>query len=173
MPVDSQYDHAEQALPAAPRDAEGRWQKGVSGNPAGRPRGSRNQATLMAQALLDAASAMLTHKAIERSVADDGVTLRFCLARILAPRRTPPVELDLPPLETHNDLALAMAAVGEAAAAGDITPAEALDLARVVDTAIRAIAARDAEFRENYFWRRERSPAAPPLRPATAASDPA
>ena len=47
VPVDSQYYQAEQAQPGheaeqlnrelcAIRDAEGRWQKGVSGNPAGR-----------------------------------------------------------------------------------------------------------------------------------------
>jgi hypothetical protein len=46
-----------------------------------------------------------------------------------------------------------------------------LDLARTVDTAIRTIKARDGEYRENYFWRRERSPAAPPLPPAKPASD--
>jgi hypothetical protein len=182
VPVDSQYYQAEQTQPIpeaeqlkaelrAQRDAEGRWQKGASGNPAGRPLGSRNRATLMAQALLDASSAILTGKAIERSVADDGVTLRFCLARILAPRRTPPVELDLPPLDTAKNLALAMAVIGKAGAEGDITPAEAMELARVVDTAIGAVAARDAEVRENYFWGRERSPAAPRLAPAKPAGD--
>ena len=58
-----------------------------------------------------------------------------------------------------------LAAIGKAAAVGEITPAEALDLARMVDTAIRAVAARDPEFRENYFWGREPAPAAPPLPP--------
>jgi hypothetical protein len=189
VPVDSQYyqveqgqpdRHAEQDQPGpeaqqlsreliALRDAEGRWQKGVSGNPAGRPRGARNRATLMAEALLDAASAMMISKAIEKSVAGDAVTLRFCLARILAPRRTSPVELDLPPLDTQQDLALAMAAVGKAAAEGEITPAEASELARVVDTAMRAIKEREYEFRENRVKGRTPSPAAPPLVP----SDPA
>jgi hypothetical protein len=165
VPVDSQFYQAEQAAGGpASRDAEGRWRKGASGNPAGRPRGSRNQATRMAEMLLDAAAEALTGKAIERALAGDDVALRFCLARIVAPRRAPAVELDLPPLDTRKDLALAMAAVGEAAAQGTIAPAEALDLARVVDTAIRAIEARDAEHRENRFWGRERSPAAPPLR---------
>ncbi len=183
MPVDSQYYQAEQAQPnreaeqvgreqVVLRDAEGRWQKGASGNPGGRPLGSRNRATLMAQALLDASSAILTGKAIERSVADDGVTLRFCLARILAPRRTPPVELELPPLDTAKDLALAMAAIGKAAAAGEITPAEAVEFARMVDTAMRTIEAREAEFRENHFWGRKRAPAAPPLPPETAPATP-
>ncbi len=175
MPVDSQYYHAEQAeggLPA-PRDAEGRWRQGVSGNPKGRPRGARNRATRMAEMLLDAAAATLAGKAIERALAGDDVALRFCLARIVAPRRAPAVELDLPPLDTQQDLALAMAAVGEAAARGDIAPSEALDLARVVDTAIRAVEARDAEFRTNQLWGRERNPAAPPARRPKADCDPA
>jgi len=124
----------------------------------------------MAQALLDASAAILTDKAIGRASGDDAVTLRFCLARILAPRRTPPVALDLPPLDTARDLAQAMAAIGAAAAQGSLTPAEALDLARVIDTALRTIEARDAEYRANHFWGRERSPAAPPLPPGPAGS---
>lgn len=166
MPVDSQYDQVEQARLPGPRDAEGRWWKGASGNPAGRPRNSRNQATRMAAMPLDAAAANLTGRASERALAGDDVASRFCLARIVAPRRVPSVEIDLPPLDIQKDLALAMAAVGEAAARGDIAPAEALALARVVDTAIRAIEARDAELRTNHFWGRERSPGAPPLRPS-------
>ncbi len=54
MPVDSQYYQAKQAQPdreaeqvereqMAPPDAEGRWQKGVSGNPGGRRRRLRPQ----------------------------------------------------------------------------------------------------------------------------------
>jgi hypothetical protein len=180
VPVVSQYYQAEQAQPDrdaeqlnrelnAVRDAEGRWQKGVSGNPAGRPRGARNRATLMAEALLDTAAGILISKGIEKAISGDAVTLRFCLARILAPRRTSPVELELPALDTQQDLALAMAAVGQATAAGEITPAEASELARVVDTAMRAIKEREYEFRENRVKGRTRSPAAPPLPP----SDPA
>jgi uncharacterized protein YukE len=180
VPVDSQYYQAEQAQPDreaeqlnralnAIRDAEGRWQTGVSGNPVERPRGSRNRATLMAEALLDAAAGILTSKGIEKAISGDAVTLRFCLARILALRRTSPVELALPPLDTQQDLALAMAAVGKAAAQGEITPAEASEFAHMVDTAMRAIKEREYEFRENRVKGRTRSPAAPPLPP----SDPA
>jgi hypothetical protein len=188
VPVDSQYYQAEQASPdsaAQPdgeaaqlnrelwglRNEQGQWQKGMSGNPAGRPRGARNRATLMAEALLDAAAGILTHKGIEKAISGDAVTLRFCLARLIAPRRSSPVELDLPPLDTHNDLALAIAAVGKAAAAGVITPAEATQFASVVDTAMRMIAAREYEYRENRVKGRDRSPAAPPLPPAAANVD--
>ncbi len=65
-----------------------------------------------------------------------------------------------------------MAVIGKAAAAGEITPAEAVEFARMVDTAMRTIEAREAEFRENHFWGRKRAPAAPPLPPETAPATP-
>lgn len=154
------------------RDAVGRWQRGVSGNPAGRPRGSRNRATILAQALLDSTADILTQKAIEKAMTGDSVSLRFCLARILAPRRGSPVELDLPPLDTQKELALAIAAVGRAVAAGEVTPAEAAELARLFATAMRAIEAREHEYIENRCKSRDRSPAAPPLPPARVDADP-
>jgi hypothetical protein len=137
----------------------------ASGNPAGRPRGSRNRATLMAEALLDASAAILLSNTIEKAIAGDGVNQRFCLARILAPRRSSPIELDLPQLDTQKDLALAIAEVGKAVADGEITPAEASELARVLETAMRAIEAREAELSENHFWGRKRARPRRPLRP--------
>ena len=154
------------------RDAVGRWQKGVSGNPASRPLGSRNRATLLAQASLDATADILTQKAIEKAMTGDAVSLRFCPARILAPRRSSPIELDLPPLDTQKELALAIAAVGRAVAAGDVTPAEAAGLSRFFETAMHAIEAREAEFATDHFWGRKRPPAGPPLPPTGPALEP-
>ena len=145
MPVDSQQNQAEQAKAGRRRDPGGRWLKGASGNPAGRPRGARNEATRLAQALLDEAAPALIRTAIDKALAGDAVALRFCLARLLAPRRHSPVELELPTLDTAKGVAAAISAVAEAAAQGVIAPAEALDLSRVVDAAIRAFAACEQE----------------------------
>ena len=102
----------------------------------------------------------------------DAVSLRFCPARILAPRRSSPIELDLPPLDTQKELALAIAAVGRAVAAGDVTPAEAAGLSRFFETAMHAIEAREAEFATDHFWGRKRPPAPPPLPPTGPALEP-
>lgn len=59
--------------------------KGVSGNPAGRKAGTRNRATMAAEALLDGEAEALTRKAVELALQGDTVALRLCLER-LCPR---------------------------------------------------------------------------------------
>jgi hypothetical protein len=65
----------------------GRFRKGQSGNPAGRPRGARNATTLAAEALLAGEAAALTRKAIELALDGDVVALRICLDKILPARQ--------------------------------------------------------------------------------------
>ena len=57
----------------------GQFEKGVSGNPTGRPKGSRNAATLAIEALLDGQAEALTQKAIQMAMDGDPVALRLCL----------------------------------------------------------------------------------------------
>ena len=56
--------------------------KGESGNPLGRPLGSRHRVTLALDALLDGEPEKITRKAVEMAPAGDGVALRLCLDRI-------------------------------------------------------------------------------------------
>ena len=66
------------------------FEKGTSGNPSGRPRGSRNATTLALEALLDGQANALTQKAIDLALAGDMAALRLCLDRILPPARIAP-----------------------------------------------------------------------------------
>ena len=52
------------------------FKPGQSGNPAGKPKGARNKATLAIEALLDGEAEALTRKAIERALEGDGVALK-------------------------------------------------------------------------------------------------
>ncbi len=125
--------------------------KGQSGNPAGRPRGSKNRKTLAARELLDGGAEALTRKAVELAMNGDAGAMRLCLERVLAPRREPEVRLDLPPIRDAGDVAGALGAVtgggrggvGE----GGVTPSEGGTLGRLLDTYIRAIEATDFERR--------------------------
>jgi hypothetical protein len=106
--------------------------KGVSGNPAGRPPGSRNRAGEIAQALLDGEAEALTRRCVELALDGDRVALKLCLER-LVPRRSRAVALDLPAIASTADLAPAIATIAHAVAAGDLTPYDGAELARIFD----------------------------------------
>ena len=53
----------------------------------------------------------------------------------------------MPPVHGAPDLAAAMTAVADAAAAGKVSPREGADFARMVDSIIRSIDLRDVERR--------------------------
>jgi hypothetical protein len=105
---------------------------GVSGNPSGRPRGSRNKTTLAVEALLEGEAEALTRKAIERALEGDATALRLCLDRLAPPRRDRPAPFDMPALKEAADARDAFAAIVAATAEGELTPSEAATLAKLV-----------------------------------------
>ena len=131
----------------AERTTNGQFVKGQSGNPAGRPAGCRNHATRAAETLLDGEAEALTRKAVALALDGDAMALRLCLERVVAPRRTRAVNLDLPPIADPADIAAAMAAITSAVAQGTITPGEGAEVAKVVDTYVRAIELSDFDRR--------------------------
>ena len=116
----------------------GRFEKGVSGNPAGRPAGSRNNATLACEALLGGQAEALTQKAVDMALAGDTVALKLCLERIYPARRDRPVTFALPPISSPRDAADIAAAIAEAVAAGHVTPSEAAEFGKVIEIYIKA-----------------------------------
>lgn len=115
------------------------FQPGQSGNPAGKPKGARHASTLAMEALLDGEAQALTRKAIELALAGDIPALRLCLERTLPPRKDRPLLIELPAIESTADVVKASAAIVSAVATGQITPAEASELSKVIDTHTRAI----------------------------------
>ena len=125
----------------------GQFQKGASGNPAGRPPGARNRATLAVEALLEGEAEKLSRKAVEMALEGNAVALRLCLDRIAPPRRGRPVSLDIGAVKTPADLADAQAVVLSAMAAGEMTSEEAADVARVIEAVGSAYERRELESR--------------------------
>src|SRR5829696_2272138 len=123
------------------------FQPGQSGNPSGRPPGSRNKTTLAVDALLDGEAETLTRKAIELAKAGDLVALRLCLDRICPPRKDRPVRFDLPELRTAEDAKLAASALLKAVADGDLTPSEASEIGRLLDSYTRILEREEFEKR--------------------------
>jgi hypothetical protein len=71
---------------------DGRWQKGISGNPAGRARGARNKRTIMEEALLAVAAERVAADIVRHARCGDtaalGVLARWTRTRMGA-RRDP------------------------------------------------------------------------------------
>lgn len=116
-----------------------RFEPGQSGNPAGRKVGSRNKATMAAQALIDGKAEEVVNKALELALAGDGPVLRAILDRLCPPRKDGPIKVTLPAMQSAADLSAAMSAILAACAAGELTPSEAATLAGLVETHRKAI----------------------------------
>ncbi|MFN8828900.1 MAG: DUF5681 domain-containing protein [Labrys sp. (in: a-proteobacteria)] len=124
-----------------------RFNPGQSGNPAGKPKGTRNRTTLAVEAPLEGEAEALSRKAIDLALAGDTVALRLCLERIAPVRKGRAIAVDLGPVSTAQDLANAQATIIAAMGAGEITTDEASDAAKVVELVGAALERRDIEAR--------------------------
>jgi hypothetical protein len=115
------------------------FEKGESGNPAGRPRGARNRATLLMQNLLADDAEAIGRKAIEMAIAGDLAAIRLCMDRLAPVRKDEPVAFELPPIEKPADIVAATASIVAAVAAGELTPSQAAEVSKVIDVHVRAL----------------------------------
>lgn len=141
---------ADNPLQKQPGRGPGRpFEPGQSGNPAGRPKGSRNAATRAVEVLLDGQAHALTKKAIDVALNGDGnvVALRLCLERIAPPRRASPIDIDLPQIGSLADLGAAAISVINNVADGGITPDQGAKLLDMIERTAKLYAGTELEAR--------------------------
>jgi hypothetical protein len=130
-----------------PRRRGRSFPKGQSGNPAGRPPGSRNRTTLAAEALLEGELEAMSRVLMELARKGHPIALRIYYDRVLPPLRERRLNFHLPPLNSAEDAMKASAAITAMAAAGEITLSEAEGMGKLVDNFIRALEAHDFDQR--------------------------
>jgi len=118
---------------ATERTATGRFAPGCSGNPAGRPLGSRNKSTLALEDALATHTEELVDLLLRSASEGKGAALRICFDRIAPPRKGRPVPFELPPLTCPDDVVAAASAIVAGMAAGELTPQEARDMFKVLE----------------------------------------
>jgi hypothetical protein len=119
-----------------------RFQKGQSGNPAGKPKGAKDKRTEL-RALLQPHAEALIQKAVDLALAGDTTALRICVDRLIPPIRSDVVTL--PGLE--GSLAEQGKAVLEALARGEITPDAAATILQAIVSQARVVEADELERR--------------------------
>jgi hypothetical protein len=115
------------------------WKPGQSGNPAGKPRGTRNKATEMVLKLMAGGAEEITLAVIEAARGGDLAAARLVIDRLAPPMRERPVSLVLPDTATAEGVSKAQQAILQAVAGGDLTPSEGHTLSGIVEAHRRAL----------------------------------
>ena len=107
--------------------------KGVSGNPAGKPKGARHKTSLAVEALLEGEAENITRKAIEMAKAGDITAIKLVLERLVPAKREREVYIELGNINTASDLAEASNRIAKGVGGGILTPGEAQGLMNILE----------------------------------------
>ena len=117
-----------------------------TGNP-GKPRGSRNKATLAIESLLQGQAEALTQTALTKALEGDSVALRLCMDRIAPPPKDAAVTFSMPTMSNALDAAEAAGSVLKAVSEGELTPIEATRVMGLIDSYRRTLELTEIEER--------------------------
>lgn len=123
------------------------FEPGQSGNPNGRPPGSRNKVTVAIEQLLEDDAENIAAKAIELAKNGDPALMRVVLNRLSPPRKDRHIAYTLPPIESVADGLVALGAIADAVAAGELTPSEAKHLSDFIGNYVKAFEVMELEVR--------------------------
>jgi hypothetical protein len=123
------------------------WKPGQSGNPAGKPPGTRNKATQVVLALMETGAEEITKAIIDAARNGDMAAARLVLDRLAPPARERPISLDLPDTSTIAGVNQAQQTILEAVGAGELLPSEGTTLATILESRRKAIETEELERR--------------------------
>ena len=123
----------------ATRTQSGQFLPGQSGNPAGRPRGSRNRASVLRDLLEEHEATAIARLVVDRALAGDWAAMRVCFTRLYPPAKDAPIDFEMPGILSTADAVAAGAAVIAAMGVGDITPSEAQKVMAVLAAQTRLL----------------------------------
>ena len=117
------------------RNTAGQFTEGNSG----KPKGSRNKATIAIESLLEGQAEALTQTAISKALDGDSMALRLCIDRIAPLPKDNTISFTLPHMENAKDASKAAGSVLKAVSIGEITPIEGSRVMGLIDSFRRTL----------------------------------
>ena len=111
----------------------------------GRPQGSRNKTTLLAQEMLQSHAPEIVNKCLEMALQGDTVAIRLCLERVAPVRSKRPVNLGALPMSTVAELSQASDTVLRKVSSGELTILEARGMAQLIADRRKVLLIEEAE----------------------------
>jgi Arc/MetJ family transcription regulator len=124
-----------------------KFRPGKSGNPKGRPKGTRNRLQVAVDELLQADAPEIVRVTLAKAKEGDAAFVRMVLDRITPPAKDRSVAFEMPDIESAQDAARAAGAVLRAVADGELTPSEAGNVTKVIGTYVTALEISELEQR--------------------------
>ena len=125
------------------RNTAGQFSAGNSG----RPKGSRNKATVVIESLLQGQAEALTQTAVTKALEGDSVALRLCMERIASAPKDQPISFSLPTMNSALDASEAAGSVLTAVSDGALTPIEATRVMGLINSYRRTLELTEIEQR--------------------------
>ena len=129
------------------KQARGRFRKGQSGNPAGKPKGARHRITVLAEKLMEDDAKSIVEAVVIAAKEGDMAAARLVLDRIAPLRKGRSISLRLPTIDRVADVTNALGSIIATMAKGEITPDEAATIAGILESKRKALETVEIEKR--------------------------
>lgn len=125
-----------------------KWEKGgASPNPSGRPQGSRNKATLAVLAIMEDEGERISKKAVELALNGDMTAIKLVIERLIPVRKHRSLSIELPVLDSTENIIEAIKQVIMAASTGEISTREAQDFLIMLENLRKTLDVAELEHR--------------------------
>lgn len=125
----------------------GRFKKGKSGNPHGKPKGSRHKASLLAEKIFENDLEIVCSQVVQQAKEGNLMAAKIILDRILPARKDRLININLPLVKNSDDAIEALRLICHAVGNGEITPLEGESLSKMIEIQIKGLELHDYEKR--------------------------
>jgi Family of unknown function (DUF5681) len=126
---------------------KGRFKKGKSGNPRGKPKGAKHRASLLAEKLFENDIEMVCNQVISQAREGNLQAAKIILDRLLPPRKDRLINIELPLINDSSDALKALKKICFAVGNGEISPLEGEALSKIIEIQAKSIELYDFEKR--------------------------